>query len=84
MSSIEPKISIDNQKKQSFTPTPMKVMPVPPNVTLSPANTFGSISFIHQITVTPGSAQIGTTPPADLLQQLFNIFANLYTQIPLV
>ena len=81
--SIKPKINpIDNRKQQSFTPAPVNVTPIPPNVTPGPANAFGSTSPIHQPTITPGPAQIGSTLPADLPQQPFNAYANPYTQIP--
>ena len=50
--SIEPKINlIDNQKQQSFTPAPRNITPVPSNITPGLANAFGSISFIHQLTI---------------------------------
>lgn len=57
-------------------------MPIPTNITPSPANTFGLITAIHQVIMTPGLAQINATTPADLLQQLFNISVNSYIQIP--
>lgn len=57
-------------------------MPVPTNVTPGFANTFSSTSLIYQPIVTPRLVQIISISLADLLQQLFNTFANPYIQIP--
>ena len=60
----------------------MNVTFILPNITLSPANAFSSISPIYQLIIIPGPAQISLTPPTNLLQQLFDAYPNLYIQIP--
>lgn len=54
-------------------------MPVPLNVTPDFANAFNSTLVIYQPTITFKSAQTSSLPAANLLQQPFNAFANLYT-----
>ena len=66
---------INNRRQQTFTPEPSNIIP-------NPANAFGSIPPIYQLTITPVAAQIGATLPADLSQKPSNASANSYTQIP--
>lgn len=65
-----------------FIPIFVNVRPISLNITPSFANIFDSISPIYQLTITPRPAQIGLTLPANLLEQVFNTYANSYTQIP--
>ena len=67
---------INNQQQQSFTPVFILI-----NITPNPANAFGSTLPIHQPTITPRPAQIGSIQLANLPQQPFNTSANLYIQI---
>ena len=69
-----------------MTSRPAQIGSVPPmrQETIIPylANALGSPFPIHQPRITPGPAQTGSTLPANLLQQSFNAYTNLYIQIP--
>lgn len=56
-------------------------MPIPPNISSDPINTFNIIFLIHQLAIMLKLAQIGSILLPDLILQLVNAFANLYIQI---